>query len=61
MVRLITARATPLVPDRSPLLRGAAVPHDYAYFAHDADIGVAGRGPTLEAAFAAAAHAMFSI
>ncbi|MBI2959654.1 MAG: archease [Betaproteobacteria bacterium] len=37
------------------------MPHDYAYFAHDADIGVAGRGPTLEAAFAAAAHAMFSI
>jgi SHS2 domain-containing protein len=33
---------------------------DYAYFEHDADIGVVGRGATIEAAFVAAAHAVFS-
>jgi SHS2 domain-containing protein len=33
----------------------------YAYFDHDADIGIVGRGKTLEAAFAAAAEAMFAI
>ncbi len=33
----------------------------YDYFDHDADIGIVGRGPTLEAAFAAAAEAMFAI
>lgn len=30
-------------------------------FAHDADIGVIGRGPTVEAAFADAARAMFGV
>lgn len=33
----------------------------YSYFDHDADIGVIGRGKTLEQAFEAAAHAMFAI
>jgi SHS2 domain-containing protein len=33
----------------------------YDYFDHDADIGIIGRGPTLEAAFEAAARAMFAI
>jgi SHS2 domain-containing protein len=33
----------------------------YSYFEHGADIGVAGRGETLEAAFAAAATGMFAI
>jgi SHS2 domain-containing protein len=31
------------------------------YFAHDADIGVIGRGPTLEAAFIGAATAVFAL
>jgi SHS2 domain-containing protein len=31
------------------------------YFAHEADIGIIGRGKTLEDAFAAAAQAMFNI
>jgi SHS2 domain-containing protein len=33
----------------------------YDYFEHDADIGVMGRGPTIEAAFEQAAAAMFAI
>lgn len=33
----------------------------YAYFDHGADIGLVGRGPTLEAAFEAAAAATFAI
>ncbi|MGD9788337.1 MAG: archease [Sulfuricellaceae bacterium] len=33
----------------------------YDFFDHDADIGIVGRGTTLEAAFEAAAQAMFSI
>jgi SHS2 domain-containing protein len=33
----------------------------YSYFEHGADIGVAGRGPTLEAAFVAAAAGVFAI
>lgn len=33
----------------------------YNYFDHDADIGVSGRGATLEAAFEAAAMATFAI
>ncbi len=33
----------------------------HEYFEHGADIGVIGRGPTLEAAFEAAAAAMFEI
>jgi SHS2 domain-containing protein len=32
-----------------------------AYFGHDADIGVIGRGPTLEEAFVAAAEATFAV
>lgn len=31
------------------------------YFDHDADIGIIGRGPTIEEAFANAARAMFGI
>jgi len=34
---------------------------EYAYFDHDADIGIIGRGATLEAAFESAAMAMFAI
>ncbi|GAP67038.1 archease [Mizugakiibacter sediminis] len=34
---------------------------DYDYFDHDADIGVVGRGASLEQAFEAAAAAMFAI
>jgi SHS2 domain-containing protein len=33
----------------------------FGYFDHDADVGVIGRGQTLEEAFEAAAAAMFSI
>jgi len=33
----------------------------YRYYEHDADVGVAGRGPTLEEAFESAASGMFSI
>ena len=33
----------------------------HGYFDHDADIGIIGRGSTLEEAFEAAAEAMFSI
>jgi len=33
----------------------------YGYFDHDADIGIVGRGKTLEAAFISAAEAMFAI
>ncbi len=33
----------------------------YSYFDHDADIGVSGRGDTLEAAFEAAAAATFAV
>jgi len=32
-----------------------------SYFDHDADMGVVGRGPTLEAAFEAAARATFAL
>lgn len=42
-----------------PLSAGAAAPD--AYFEHDADIGVVGRGATLEEAFEAAARATFAI
>jgi len=34
---------------------------DYGYFDHDADIGIIGRGATLERAFESAARAMFAI
>ena len=34
---------------------------DTSYFEHDADIGIVGRGATLEQAFEAAAHAVFAI
>ena len=33
----------------------------YDYFEHDADIGIIGRGETLEAAFVSAAEALFAI
>ena len=33
----------------------------YGYFDHDADIGIIGRGETVEAAFESAAEAMFAI
>ena len=34
---------------------------EYAYFDHDADIGIIGKGRTLEGAFESAAKAMFAI
>jgi SHS2 domain-containing protein len=34
---------------------------DAAYFEHDADVGVIGRGPTIEDALVSAAEAMFAI
>lgn len=34
---------------------------EFSYFEHDADIGIAGFGSTLEAAFESAAEALFSI
>ena len=34
---------------------------DFGYFEHDADYGIVGRGPKLEAAFENAAAAMFAI
>jgi SHS2 domain-containing protein len=36
-------------------------PMPYAYFDHDADIGIIGRGDTMEGAFVSAAEAMFAI
>jgi SHS2 domain-containing protein len=47
---MINAPAPPLV-DRA----------DFGVFDHDADIGVVGRGATVEAAFVAAATAMFDL
>ena len=35
--------------------------HSYEYFEHDADIGVVGRGATVERAFESAAEAMFAV
>jgi SHS2 domain-containing protein len=35
--------------------------HDYSYFDHDADIGISGKGKTVESAFESAAEAVFSI
>lgn len=37
------------------------MPSSYDFFDHDADVGITGRGATLEAAFEAAAEAVFSI
>ncbi len=37
-----------------------AMPRSYAYFDHEADIGVIGRGASIEAAFVAAAEAVFA-
>ena len=34
---------------------------EFAYFDHDADIGIIGRGSTMESAFESAAKAMFAI
>ena len=34
---------------------------DYSYFRHDADIGIVGTGPTIEAAFESAARGVFAI
>jgi len=33
----------------------------FGYFDHDADIGIAGRGKTLESAFESAAYSMFAL
>lgn len=33
----------------------------FSYFEHDADIGIIGRGMTIEQAYEAAAHAVFAI
>jgi SHS2 domain-containing protein len=38
-----------------------AMPEQYDYFEHEADVGIIGRGETVEAAFEAAAAAMFAI
>ncbi|MBI3969851.1 MAG: archease [Chloroflexi bacterium] len=40
---------------------GAVVEKSYAYFDHEADVGIIGRGATIEAAFEAAAEATFAI
>jgi SHS2 domain-containing protein len=42
-------------------MTGGVPPGRSGTFAHDADIGVVGRGATIEAAFVAAAEAMFGI
>jgi SHS2 domain-containing protein len=39
----------------------SAILDDFAYFDHDADIGVVGRGATVEQAFEAAAAATFAV
>ncbi len=39
----------------------AAQPDNYAYFEHDADMGVIGRGASVNEAFESAAAAMFAI
>lgn len=40
---------------------GQAVVRHYEYFDHDADVGIIGRGPTVDAAFVAGAEAMFDL
>ena len=48
--------------ERAPRGAGLAETRDrVAYFNHDADVGIVGRGPTIEAAFVAAAEAMFAV
>lgn len=50
--------------DRSPspaIPPGASLDANAGYFAHDADIGVVGRGATVEEAFANCARAVFAI
>ena len=37
------------------------IPGRYDYFEHQADMGIEGRGPTLEEAFAQAARALFDL
>jgi SHS2 domain-containing protein len=44
-----------------PVAHSPAPACDYAYFDHDADIGLIGRGATLEAAYESAAAAMFAL
>jgi SHS2 domain-containing protein len=39
----------------------AVTDRSHAYFAHEADVGLIGRGATLEAAFEAAAEALFGV
>jgi SHS2 domain-containing protein len=39
----------------------AVTERSYAYFSHEADVGLIGRGPTLESAFEAAAEALFGV
>lgn len=41
--------------------QAAPATSSYAYFDHEADIGIIGRGPTLPDAFASTAAAMFAI
>jgi SHS2 domain-containing protein len=61
----ISGESSTPIPDEFPTLPSASVPEApsdrSAYFGHDADIGVIGRGPTMEAAFIAAAEAMFAV
>jgi len=45
-------------PDKSPAAR---VGKAYDYFDHDADVGVIGRGPTIESAYEAVAEATFAL
>lgn len=49
---------TPSTPPRRP---GASLDANAGYFAHDADIGVVGRGATVEEAFVNCARALFAI
>lgn len=44
-----------------PAMNVAAPQQAFDYFDHDADIGVIGRGPTIEAAFVCAARAVFAL
>jgi SHS2 domain-containing protein len=59
-MRWMVARQNPLPPSLTdPDMKPAAEPNEY--FEHDADIGVIGRGATLEEAFESAATGMFAI
>jgi SHS2 domain-containing protein len=46
---------------KAVIMQAAGSVDDYTYFDHDADIGVVGRGASLEAAFVSAARATFAL